>query len=188
MTNTFTQPLRDEHQELRPQIERLRLFADAVGELSLEAIRQDIDTASAFLTYQLIPHAQAEEQVLYPAIGRIARAPIMTETMSCDHREIIRLTTALVDLRAQVDGRSWSAEQESALRQFLYGLYTLITLHLAKEEEVYLPLLDRHLNAQKAQRLFAAMEAAARSAKEAAALSALAAVKGEAQASGSATN
>lgn len=168
MTHTFTQPLRDEHQELRPEIERLRLLADAVGERPLEAIRQDIEAASTFLTHQLIPHAQAEEQVLYPLIGEIAHANVMTATMSCDHREIIRLTTALGSLRSQMTGPSWSAAQERALRQFLYGLYTLVTLHLTKEEEVYLPLLDASLTAEEAQHLFAAMEAAAHAAKEAA--------------------
>jgi iron-sulfur cluster repair protein YtfE (RIC family) len=177
MTHMLTHPLRDEHQELRPEIERLRLLADEVGERPLEAIRHDIDAVGTFLTHQLIPHAQAEEQVLYPMIGKLARAKGMTATMSCDHREIIRLTTALISLQSQMTGPAWSAAQERALRQFLYGLYTLVSLHLAKEEEVYLPLLDQHLNAEEARHLFAAMEVAAHAAKEAAARPALSSVE-----------
>jgi hypothetical protein len=34
-------------------------------------------------------------------------------------------------------------------------------VHLAKEEEVYLPLLDQQLPAEEARAMFAAMEAAA---------------------------
>ena len=47
----------------------------------------------------------------------------------------------------------------------LYGLYALIDLHFAKEEEVYLPILDAHLSAEQAAELFHNMEAAANHAK-----------------------
>ena len=32
------------------------------------------------------------------------------------------------------------------VRRLLYGLHTLIKAHFAKEEEIYLPLLDRQLS------------------------------------------
>jgi iron-sulfur cluster repair protein YtfE (RIC family) len=53
-----------------------------------------------------------------------------------------------------------------ALRRVLYGLYTLVKVHFAKEEEIYLPLLDSKLTAEEAHAMFEAMEAAAREAKE----------------------
>jgi ADP-ribosylglycohydrolase len=40
-------------------------------------------------------------------------------------------------------------------------LYALVRVHFAKEEEVYLPLLDARLNADEAHAMFEAMEAAA---------------------------
>jgi hypothetical protein len=42
----------------------------------------------------------------------------------------------------------------------------LVKVHFAKEEEVYLPLLDSKLTAKEAHAMFEAMEAAAREAKE----------------------
>jgi hypothetical protein len=47
------------------------------------------------------------------------------------------------------------------LRRVLYGLFALVELHFAKEEEVYLPILDANLTAEQAADLFHKMEAAA---------------------------
>lgn len=55
--------------------------------------------------------------------------------------------------------------QAQVLRCVLYSLFALVTVHLVKEEEVYLPLLDAHLTVDKAQRLFEAMERVAQEAK-----------------------
>jgi hypothetical protein len=43
----------------------------------------------------------------------------------------------------------------------LYGLHALVTVHFAKEEETYLPILDEHLDAATAAELFRSMHAAA---------------------------
>lgn len=161
----LTQPLRDEHKELLPHIELLRTVADAVGTASITSLRKDIDEAYAFLSRQLIPHAQAEERVLYPVVGRLMGVPEATATMSRDHVEIGRLTEELGDLRSSLENESLDASQEQALRRVLYGLSALVAVHLAKEEEVYLPLLDTHLSPQEAQHLFETMERAAQEAK-----------------------
>ena len=55
--------------------------------------------------------------------------------------------------------------QIRSLRQVLYGLYALVKVHFAKEEEVYLPLLDARLSAAEAHQMFEAMETAAHEAK-----------------------
>jgi hypothetical protein len=48
--------------------------------------------------------------------------------------------------------------EEQALRRVLYGLYAIIKLHLAKEEEIYLPILEAHLHAEEVDRMVEAME------------------------------
>jgi iron-sulfur cluster repair protein YtfE (RIC family) len=55
-----------------------------------------------------------------------------------------------------------------ALQRVLYGLYALVKVHFAKEEEVYLPILEERLTAGEAAKMFAAMESAASHAKLAA--------------------
>jgi iron-sulfur cluster repair protein YtfE (RIC family) len=49
----------------------------------------------------------------------------------------------------------------------LYGVYALLKVHFAKEEEVYLPILDQSLTPQAAREMFEAMENAAHKAKDA---------------------
>lgn len=154
---TITQPLRDEHRELMPHIEHLRLAAEAVGELERDALAHRIDAVHAFLAGQLIPHAEAEDQALYAAVGRIMGAPEATATMSRDHVEVARLTTELGTLRAKLASGALTTALQKDLRRVLYGLYALVKVHFAKEEEIYLPLLDAQLTDAEAQQLFARM-------------------------------
>jgi len=162
---TITQPLRDEHKELIPHIERLRLAADSVGEASPEALRGGVDEAYDFLGHHLLPHAEAEERALYPVVNRVIGGAEATHTMSRDHVEVRRLTEELRALRNAIAAEPPSESQQRELRRVLYGLYALVKVHFAKEEEVYLPLLDERLSADEAKALFAAMGHAAGEAK-----------------------
>ena len=42
----------------------------------------------------------------------------------------------------------------------LYGLYALVSLHFAKEEEIYTPILERSLSVAEADAMFASLTAA----------------------------
>jgi hypothetical protein len=84
--------------------------------------------------------------------------------MRRDHVEVVRLAEELGILRGQLAGATLSDAHAKALRRVLYGLYALVTVHFAKEEEIYLPLLDARLTADEAQHMFAAMETAAHAA------------------------
>lgn len=162
---TLTQPLRDEHKELLPHIEQLCAVADLVGEVPLETLERSVDEAYDFLAHHLIPHAQAEDQALYPVVARLMGAPEATATMRRDHVEVGRLTEELGALRLSMAGATLAPLQAKSLRRVLYGLYALVKVHFAKEEEVYLPLLDARLLPAEASALFEAMETAAQAAK-----------------------
>lgn len=160
-----TQPLRDEHKELIPHIETLRTVADSVGQASIESLRQGVEDVFEFLMHHLIPHAEAEDRALYPVVGKVMGAPDATATMSRDHVEVGRLTDELASLRSELSRAMLGEAQAKALRRVLYGLYALVKLHFAKEEEVYLPLLDARLSTGAARDMFEAMENAAKHAK-----------------------
>jgi iron-sulfur cluster repair protein YtfE (RIC family) len=115
--------------------------------------------------HQLIPHAQAEEQVLYPTVGRLLRTLEVTDTMSRDHLEVIQLTEELETLRLHLFYAPLTESDEQALRRVLYGLYAIIKLHLAKEEEIYLPILEAHLHDEEMDRMIEAMERTVNEAK-----------------------
>jgi len=162
----ITQPLRDEHKELYPHVETLRMAADAVNE-SLSSLAQTrIEEAYHFLTHQLIPHAEAEDKALYPMVQKAMGSPQATATMSRDHVEVGRLTEELGRLRVHKTQLWVTFDQAMSLRRVLYGLYALVKLHFAKEEEIYLPLLDAKLTPEEAKAMFENMEATAHEAKQ----------------------
>jgi iron-sulfur cluster repair protein YtfE (RIC family) len=161
--NTLTQPLRDEHKELIPHIERIREVADSLPNTPPDILRKDIQEVYEFLAYHLIPHAQAEDVALYPVVQLALGSPDATRTMSRDHAEVDRYIEELGGLRQDL-----SAQNLKSLQRVLYGLYALVSVHFAKEEEVYLPILEERLSADQAKEMFAAMETAADQAKRAA--------------------
>lgn len=158
----LTQPLRDEHKELWPHVEALRTVADSLDDAPYNTVCQGVDDIYSFLTGHLIPHAEAEEASLYPMVAEIMGAPQATATMSRDHVEVGRLIQELALLRSGIAGGTMNPAQARALRRILYGLYMLLKVHFAKEEEIYLPLLDAKLTPETARQLFDAMEASAR--------------------------
>jgi len=156
-----TEPLRAEHRHLLPHVEALAAAGDAVGTAPPDELRAKVDDAYTFLAAHLIPHAEAEDAVLYPELDRLIgeRAGTRaTDTMRRDHVEVSRLTGRLGRLRGRLHDGTLEPAEERELRRVLYGLYALVGLHFAKEEEVYLPLLDRELTAHEAQDLFERME------------------------------
>jgi len=156
-----TQPLRDEHRDLSPHVAQLRAAADVVGIDSEADTLRAVDDALDFLTRHLLPHARAEDAALYPVVARAMGAPEATATMRRDHVEVERLTTELGQVRERLaTGEDDDAVQRD-LRRVLYGLYAVVGLHFAKEEEVYLPLLDERLGEEEARGMFRAMETAA---------------------------
>ncbi len=161
----ITQPLREEHKELFPHVESLRLAGDSIGKVSNDVALAQLNEAYDFLAYHLIPHAQAEDKALYPVVQQVMGARQSTATMSRDHVEVGNLTNELEQLRQQLTQPDITDDQLRNLQRVLYGLYTLVKLHFAKEEEIYLPLLDSTLTADEAQSMFENMEAAAHAAK-----------------------
>jgi len=161
----LTQPLRDEHKELLPHIEGIRDVAALVGDAPFARLCRDIDQVGAFLTHHLIPHAQAEDKVLYPIVGKAIGTPDALATMRFDHTEIGRMTEKLVELRSGISGPSLNSAQIKDLREILYGLYTLVKTHFVKEEELFLPILDARLTPTEAYHMFESLEAAAAEAK-----------------------
>jgi iron-sulfur cluster repair protein YtfE (RIC family) len=162
----ITLPLREKHREMHAQVERLRVAADAVGDASSDILWDLIDDPFRFLDDHSIPDMKAEDEVLYPVVGRLMGAAEATATMSRDHLELVRLTGELDHLRSQISVAEPSVAQAKELRRVLYGLHTLLKLHLAKEEEIYLPLLDKWLTAAHAVGMFREMEQVAERARQ----------------------
>jgi iron-sulfur cluster repair protein YtfE (RIC family) len=156
-----TEPLREEHKELLPHIAAMETAGDAIGTAPREAQVEQVHASYEFLTKQLIPHAIAEDKVLYVEVNRLIGSngsTDATDTMVRDHTEVGTLTERLGTLGGRLEKGKLSTAEEQDLRQVLYTLNGVVGLHFAKEEEVYLPLLDRELTAEQAQQMFEEME------------------------------
>lgn len=135
MTTPHTQPLRDEHLALLPELAALRTAADAIG--SPNAVEQ-IERAHRLIDRHLLPHMTAEERALYPMINALSQDVDVTATLRRDHDEIRRLAARLAAPAAESD--------DNDLRATLYGLDAIVRLHMATEEELYYPLIDESLD------------------------------------------
>jgi iron-sulfur cluster repair protein YtfE (RIC family) len=147
-----TRSLGDERQGLATGIDMLRAAAEAVEHGGWQALTQ-LDECVDFLLYRLIPHLRAHGEVLYPQVERAMGAPGATAAMSRDHEEIIRLTREIVTLRDTLAGTP-TRQERRALQRALYGLHAIAHLHLAKQEELYLPVIDSAMTKEEAERLF----------------------------------
>ncbi len=159
---TPSQLLRDEHLKFQPYVEQLRAVADSVGDTSIDVLRVEVDKLQHFLAHILLPHAHAEDREFYPLIERLLAAPGASGTMRRDHIEVARLTHELASARQQITGTVLGNAEQKALRRILYGLYAIVKLHFAKEDEVYFPLLDAKMTVQEVQALVELMDTTAK--------------------------
>jgi iron-sulfur cluster repair protein YtfE (RIC family) len=128
-----TQPFRDEHAELIAHVEHIRQAAAEVARVSPQERQVMVQRILGFLRDTLLPHAAAEEQVLYPEWARLVGAADAAAPMVHDHEAI----AARIDALAEVDPGDLDRLQE-----LLYGLYALIGVHFRKEEDIQLPVFD----------------------------------------------
>ncbi len=103
-----------------------------------------------YLRAEVLPHARAEEQVLYPALDSILGTKgYATATMVLDHKAIARLVDDLSALA--------SSPHPEAYRRKVYALDALLETHFAKEEQFILPILRQKMNETDLRALFARM-------------------------------
>ena len=145
-----TEPFREEHKALHEHIEHLADAAREMPRLSVEersALRRRI---LDFLQGSLIPHARAEEEVLYPEWAALVGYPDAAVPMVHDHEAIV----ARIERLAAAD-----ATDVDTLQELLYGLHALIAVHFRKEEDLQLPAFDAAPDV--AERVLARMHAGA---------------------------
>jgi iron-sulfur cluster repair protein YtfE (RIC family) len=128
-----TEPFRREHEELLAHIEHVGQAAREVARLDRAARELLVGRVLTFLRETLVPHARAEEQVLYPAWAKLIGHDDAAVPMVHDHEAIVEK----IDRLEQTD-----ADEVEELQELLYGLYALISVHFRKEEDIQLPAFD----------------------------------------------
>jgi hypothetical protein len=134
--------VRAEHRALAPRIRELRHLADALDQLPPDEALQRLRVAEGFLVGEVLPHQRGEDASLYPAVARLLGGDDPTGAMSRAHLEIAHLVGAFGRLLADLPAAGPEPADLAELRRLLYGLHALLHLHLAQEEESFLPLLE----------------------------------------------
>ena len=155
-TVLLTEPIRAEHRALLPRIHELDVAGTWIPTAPPPVVHEKVTQAVDFLRDELVPHAHAEEEALYPAVEGCMQAPGATDTMSRDHVEIVRLTDELASVRDELEDPPTEAQRDR-LASLLHSLHAIVVLHFAKEEEIYLPILDGCLSQASADELFERM-------------------------------
>ena len=128
-----TEPFRREHEELLTHIEHIAQAAREVARLDRAERRLLVGRIVEFLRGTLVPHARAEEEVLYPEWAKLVGFADAAVPMVHDHDAIVER----IDRLEQAD-----IEEVETLQELLYGLHALISAHFRKEEDIQLPAFD----------------------------------------------
>lgn len=141
--STLCDAIRQHHRSLA---KTLQAHARGVGGNEPQTERNSF---VAFLKGDLLPHARGEERHLYGAVDELVMEHGKpTATMMVDHEFIDDYVRRieLVTYRLESAGDSERARLLRDLRELSLRLDAIVELHLAKEERVYLPLIEQHLN------------------------------------------
>ena len=95
--------------------------------IKAETVRQDL---LAYLDREILPHARAEEQALYPPAAELPEGRLLVAGMVDEHH-------ALVDLVSELATADTPVRTAAAAR----ALAALFETHLRKENDLVLPLL-----------------------------------------------
>ncbi len=149
-----TQAFRDHHSELAKQL------SDYAASFMQDKSTADPQAFAAFLKNDLVSHAAGEEAELYPIVDELVRAHGKpTDTMRVDHKYIESYVAQIEATAREFAGAA--PDKQNALRAKLgklgLELDALFKVHLAKEEEVYLPLFEQYVSAEAQQRVLDAM-------------------------------
>jgi iron-sulfur cluster repair protein YtfE (RIC family) len=127
---------------LRPSLARIRAVADSLDAAPPADAVAQVRAVHRFLVEELEPHEEAEDTTLYPALARVLGGHDPTATMSRAHIEIAHLIRRLGTVLDGIDPGGPDADEITELRSLLYGLYAVLQLHFAQEDEGYLSLVD----------------------------------------------
>jgi hypothetical protein len=102
---------------------------------------EQLTSVHAFLADDLLPHEEAEDSELYPALAAVLGGADPTGAMSRAHVEIATQVRRLGRIIDDIGTQPLLEDDVRELRQLLYGLHAILKLHFMQEEEGYFSLL-----------------------------------------------
>src|SRR5579871_6570920 len=131
-----------EHQRLLPGVQRIRHIADRLDLLPPREVRTELVELHRFLKIEVVPHEEAEEATVYPAVAKLIGGDDPTAPMNRAHLEIAHMVRVLGRHLEELPLDGPAIDDIRDLRRILYGLDAILRLHFAQEDEAYLALMD----------------------------------------------
>ena len=136
-TTDVAERFRAEHREFAPELARVRSVADRLGELAPADARRELEAVRLFVVERLPQHEEEEEAAVYPVVARLLGGEDPMSSMARAHIEISHLARVFRQLLDDLPDAGPTADDLVDLRRVLYGLYAILRLHFAQEEEAY---------------------------------------------------
>jgi hemerythrin-like domain-containing protein len=157
MTQSLPQVAHEHHERILAHVDRMPEMADALLTATADDVRTSVIATAQFLSGTLLPHIDAAERSIYPELERMFQNRHSMRPMRNEHDEIRRLVGEYGRLSADLrDGRV-TLGRSLALRRVIFGLYSLLKVHLA-EEEAYLRIVERGGGSDLSEVIAAALE------------------------------
>ncbi len=138
--------LRSEHDALIPALDRVRALADRLDALDPAAARAELDALARFLKDEVLAHEKLDDAEVYPVVAGVIGGDETLAPMSRTHQEIFHLVRVYERILEDVDPSGPGAAEIADLRRVLYGLYAILRLHFAQEEELYSSVSESYMD------------------------------------------
>ena len=136
-TTDVAERFRAEHREFAPELARVRSVADRLGELAPGDVRRELEAVRRFVVERLPQHEEEEEAAVYPVVARLLGGEDPMSSMARAHLEISHLARVFRQLLDGLPEDGPTPDDLVDLRRVLYGLYAILRLHFAQEDEAY---------------------------------------------------
>ncbi|HJQ72402.1 MAG TPA: heavy metal translocating P-type ATPase, partial [Actinomycetota bacterium] len=136
-TTDVAERFRAEHREFAPELARVRSVADRLGELAPGDVRRELEAVRRFVVERLPQHEEEEEAAVYPVVARLLGGEDPMSSMARAHLEISHLARVFRQLLDELPEDGPTPDDLVDLRRVLYGLYAILRLHFAQEDEAY---------------------------------------------------
>ena len=144
---SLAQPIHETQRGMLPHLKAMRHVAETLDTVEHVEAVQNLRDVSNFIRMQLSPYLSARREIMYPVVDRIERANLATALLKRDHEEILRLTRQLDRMIAEISWEPLMTNRTTHdVRHVVLALAATISQHLAKEEDLVVPLLEARLS------------------------------------------
>ncbi|MBV2234534.1 MAG: heavy metal translocating P-type ATPase [Sterolibacterium sp.] len=129
--------LQDAHRQLVPVLERLQAVITQLPMLNGRAALPLLNDLHALLQSRLLPHEQADDREVYPALAVLLGGDDPLSALSHTHREIFRLHSTFAATLTRLQNQPENVGILRELQRQLHALDAILALHFAQEDEIY---------------------------------------------------